>query len=311
MSDPKFQTWLTDHLFTPSEFEDFLLCPFRFYVESYLGLEPIPPQEPELTPLEIGTLIHRILQFFFEKHAKEIGISSKDKLQASLRKITVQTLESYQKNRPHLIPALLSFQKERIEKTLTQVLEKEISMEQTKSSLKPTTFEWSFGKKGPLELPDGKGGGIRIKGRIDRIDVDHESKRFLIIDYKTGSQKITGNQLRRGEAFQLPLYLLAVQKLLLPEYEPIGGLYYHLSDLSMDAGMIRSSLLPDGFKIHPSSSSFFSEIEWKELFETTTKHLQSIVQEIREEKFPSREEPCEPWCPWKDLCKIRSFEISE
>lgn len=296
MNDPKFQAWLEDHLFTPSEFEDFLLCPFRFYVESYLGLEPVLPQEPELTPAEIGSLIHKILQYFFERKADR----------GSLQNIIDELWLSHCKKHPYLIPALLSFQKEQIEKTLHRFLEKELSGEPSRGRLKPAWFEWSFGKKGALELPDGNGGIIRIKGRIDRIDVDEKSKRFLIIDYKTGSQKITGNQIRRGEALQLPLYLLAVRKLLLPDYEPIGGLYYHLSDLAMDAGMIRSSLMPEGFKIHPSSSSFFTETEWTEVFQKTTERLQSIVSEIRQEKFGSSEEPCEPWCPWKDVCKIRA-----
>ncbi|MBI2981280.1 MAG: PD-(D/E)XK nuclease family protein [Deltaproteobacteria bacterium] len=307
MTDPKFQEWLSGHTFTASELESYRLCPFKFYVESYLGLEPNLTEEPELTPIEIGTLLHRILQLFYERHAREIGSSPGQKLQEALREITSAILESHQKGRPHLIPALISLQTKRIESTLQLLLGKECAPRETERSLKPAWFEWSFGRKtAPLELPDGNGGTIRIKGRVDRIDVDAKSKRFLVIDYKTGSQKTTGNQIRRGEALQLPLYLLAVKKLLLPDFEPIGGLYYHLSDLSMDAGMIRSSLLPNDLEIHPSSSTFFSDVEWKEFFGNLPRRVGSITQEIRDEKSGSSDEPCQPWCPWKDLCKIRS-----
>ncbi len=53
---------------------------------------------------------------------------------------------------------------------------------------------------------------IRVKGRIDRIDITPEG-RFSICDYKTGSVVVSKKEIDLGIALQLPLYLAAYEKI--------------------------------------------------------------------------------------------------
>ncbi len=293
-----FAQWIEDHTFTPSELEGYRLCPFQFYASSYLELDPSPEWGPELSPAERGILLHRILERLFTED------------RSGIKAILKQELDRITRNRPNLIPALLRMQEGEILKTLEQFLEKEKppSSQQParREGLRPTCFEWSFGKKTPPLILEPPGNGpIPIGGRVDRIDIDRENKRFLVIDYKTGNRKITGSQIARGESLQLPLYILAVKELLLPDYEPIGGLYYHLSDLSCNTGILQADLLPERLPISARSSTLFPKDRWESLFRLVRGRVGEIVSQIKREQFTPSEEPCEPWCPWKDLCKIR------
>lgn len=272
---------------SPTDLELYLDCPFGFYLQKVLKIEPRLEWEPELTPQEIGSLMHRILERFFS-------------LRTSIQEIADEEFRLIQKNRPALLPFLLSEQKKRIDRTLENFL-KETSSQP--GSLKPTWFEWSFDG---LELPSSEGNPIRLKGRIDRIDVDSNSHRFLVIDYKTGSKKITGQQIQRGEALQLPLYILAVQKLLLPDHEPIGGLYYHLSDLTFESGMIHADRIPESIKLPSRTSSLIPEKIWDSIFEKAAQKVDEVFQKISAGLFPPSPESCHSRCPFKEICTVRA-----
>ena len=62
-----------------------------------------------------------------------------------------------------------------------------------------------------------------IRGRIDRIDLAPDGN-FLIYDYKSGAQHPKTKDIEEGTALQLPLYLLAFEKI--SGGRGIGGGYY-------------------------------------------------------------------------------------
>ncbi len=288
--DPLFKTWLDDHIFTPSELEDYLLCPFRFYARAFLKLKEETIFEIEMTPAEKGQLLHRILERF---------LASKQEILSVMEEV----LSDFQRDRPHLSPVLFSLEKKKIERTLLSFIEQQKNQSSQRGSLTPKYFEWKFSG---LTLKERGGRPIQIRGRIDRIDVDPVNKRFLVIDYKTGSTKITGNQIRSGESLQLPLYIMAVRQLLLPDDEPIGGLYFHLSDMSQKDGILHADRLPPFLELHPRSSSLVPAAQWEAIFEKTTERVCEIVSEIRKGEFLSKEEPCDSYCPYQDICRIRA-----
>jgi RecB family exonuclease len=85
----------------------------------------------------------------------------------------------------------------------------------------------------PLELP----GGVRVRGVIDRVDVEPVSgegadarRRAIVRDYKTGATRpeYQGARWETDQRLQVPLYMLAVRELLSLDpvagfYQPIGG----------------------------------------------------------------------------------------
>ncbi|MBI3540568.1 MAG: PD-(D/E)XK nuclease family protein [Deltaproteobacteria bacterium] len=285
---------MNEKIFSASELEDYLLCPYRFYARSILKLKPAFEWSLELTPVEIGNLIHHILDYFLKK--KEAS-----------KKFLLDTLETEMRRlheeRPQLLLVLLERQKKRIARTLLSFLEQYQCEQKERKSLKPRYLEWAFDD---LVIENAMGDPIRLRGRIDRIDVDPVNKRFLVIDYKTGSTKITGNQIIQGKSLQLPLYILAVQRTLLPDYEPIGALYYQLSDMTRNKGLLHAERLPEDLQIHPRSSSLIPAARWEETFQLIEERVRTIVAEIRKGVFTSHAEPCEAYCPYKDICKIRA-----
>jgi len=298
-----FSAWLNDHVFSPTELEAYQLCPYRFYAQAFLKLQPEVHREVELTPPEIGQTLHRVLEKLMSQGAKSFERAS------SLLEDELQTLLP---TRPHLSKVLLEFQKKRMLRTLESFTEDLKEERSAASPLQPKYFEWSFGQRTPpLEIDDGHGGKIRVRGRIDRIDVDEERRQFLIVDYKTGSTKITGNQIKSGDALQLPLYVLAVQQLLLPGYEPIGGVYHQLSDMTKKDGLLHAERLPAFLDLHSRSSSIVPAAQWDATLENILTRVREIVDAIRSERFESHETACEPYCPYQDICRLRFLETAK
>ncbi len=108
-------------------------------------------------------------------------------------------------------------------------------------------------------LPEAEGGGMRLTGRIDRIDVyEKDGEVFVkVVDYKSGGTKLDPTDLYYGLQLQLPVYLgaaLLTEESLRPGKTavPAGIFYYHLQDPFADAGCqdvetaILKALRPDG-----------------------------------------------------------------
>jgi hypothetical protein len=97
-----------------------------------------------------------------------------------------------------------------------------------------------------------------------------------------------------------------VSQLLLPGYEPIGGLYHQLATMEKKDGLLHADRLPDGLEIHPRSSSLVPGAKWENAFQRILERIGEIIAEIENADFPSHSEPCEPYCPYQDICRIRS-----
>ena len=65
---------------------------------------------------------------------------------------------------------------------------------------------------------------MKISGQIDRVDVSRD-KTLIAYDYKlsTGSSK---DDIKSGRSLQLPIYLEALERLILPDHPIAGGGYY-------------------------------------------------------------------------------------
>jgi ATP-dependent helicase/DNAse subunit B len=75
-------------------------------------------------------------------------------------------------------------------------------------------------------------GYINITGKVDRIELhkisDDAEKYFLIADYKLSSNSIKKlSDINSGKSFQIPLYLLALEKIFAKDrFVPSVGVYY-------------------------------------------------------------------------------------
>ena len=100
----------------------------------------------------------------------------------------------------------------------------------------PKYFEANFGVEDieqdssisvtePLLLDD-----IQLRGKIDRIDINKIDNNFEVIDYKTGSKKVSKSEIEEGLSLQLPIYVWAAKELLLnrteEEFNPLAMTIY-------------------------------------------------------------------------------------
>src|SRR5215218_6119999 len=82
-------------------------------------------------------------------------------------------------------------------------------------------------KEEPLELTRQTFVGdetIKISGQIDRVDVAKDNT-LIAYDYKLSTGSSRGDIIS-GRSLQLPIYLEALEKLILPDHPIAGGGYY-------------------------------------------------------------------------------------
>jgi ATP-dependent helicase/nuclease subunit B len=114
-------------------------------------------------------------------------------------------------------------------------------------------FEADFdahGKFPPIIVKVGND-DVRIRGRIDRVDV-LEDGYARVVDYKTGSERFSAPDAESGFQMQLMIYLRAVAD----RYHPAGVFYFKISEphVEDDGGVdvatkIKSSMKLDGIAV--------------------------------------------------------------
>lgn len=186
------QLFVTYNSISPTALETYFSCPYKNFMQQ--GLKLKERDEGAMRPLDTGNFIHSVLQTL----APEIGsLSSGDEVLARAREISELTLNT---------PAYASLKDSKSGEYTASALIKEagaVSLgmyEQLKNSgFKVEKCETR------CEIP--LGDGVRINGRIDRVDSCGDMVR--IIDYKTGTVDASATKYYMGLKLQLPLYLSA------------------------------------------------------------------------------------------------------
>jgi ATP-dependent helicase/nuclease subunit B len=176
--------------------EDFFGCPFYYFQKHVLGIEKWEEPEAALSidALDLGSLYHAILEDYYKSKARDIAvIAGKHFCEFERRGVT-----GY--------PTVWEIKKQIIVEELETFVERDGA---TSQGWQPTEFEKEF--RGIAVAPP-----VRLRGKIDRIDLSNDGMRARVLDYKTGRQPRSAydDSLAGGEALQLPLYILAAQQLL-------------------------------------------------------------------------------------------------
>jgi ATP-dependent helicase/nuclease subunit B len=226
-SDEEIKSYLqvySEREFSASQLETFAKCPFKYFAERILNLQPIEEPTEEAQPLELGNILHSILYEFYTKVTNEkISIGQRgskefDNLKKVLFEIAEKKINSLNLNSP-----LAFFEKEKIMGIdgikENSILHKFLITETTSNSnLNPTYFEISFGNFFRTEnsnvIPPLEIGALKLRGKVDRLDVDEENKIYDIVDYKLKGKKPTLPELEQGISLQLPVYLIAGEHIL-------------------------------------------------------------------------------------------------
>ena len=204
-------------LFSPTFFQQFGECPFKFWVNRVLAIAAIEEPEDEMNALDEGGLIHSILSEFMvacrDRHMFPLdGRRGEGELLEEIIGLNLDRAED-----------LLSWGRSLLWKVrrlkITRMLRRWLAWEQ-RLSIKgtPICFEWEFsgrntsdtrcGASAPLEIPLCNGGSIYFRGRIDRVD--EGDSEILVLDYKNSGSNKYNSMLKLEEmgttSIQAPVY---------------------------------------------------------------------------------------------------------
>ncbi len=174
-----------------SAYNSLVACPYQFYARHILRLNPLDEVQEGIEKRDYGDHVHQILQRFHERYAR-VSEHPVEELTAALREISEEVFAGLLQQdfaaRAWLarwytsLPAYIEWQREN-------------EAQGWRYAGSEQAFDW------PLE-------GVRLRGRIDRLDERGEEK--LVLDYKTQSDAVLRNKLKEpGEDVQLACYAYA------------------------------------------------------------------------------------------------------
>lgn len=293
------QLFPTGVCISPSALETYARCPFQYFLSQVLGLTPRDETEElaGLSPRQRGLLLHAIVSDFFSqlRRAGQLPAHGQDPqlLIQRLMHIANTHFSRFADTQPTGPSLMWELEQERLRERLMRLVYYEVA---DQSEFVPRAFELDFGSTPDAEqhepaeerffpdrpvsfsLEDGE--SIRLRGRIDRIDVSSAGPQARIIDYKTG--RAPRGRFARGTALQLPLYLFAARSL--------------RPDLVWES----AGYVGLGQRVHTPAPAFSSET-WPEATGVLRQILTIVLKGIRSGCFVPHPDTCRP-CPFPDIC---------
>ncbi|MYF92228.1 MAG: PD-(D/E)XK nuclease family protein [Gemmatimonadetes bacterium] len=311
------------HSFSATQLELYGRCPFRFFAQELLNLQPLRDPEDDDSARKRGNLVHRTLYRFYAAHgeAAERAENLAENI-AELRRQGRQVAEEM---------SLTGFFWEReLERLLGSddgerkgVLPHFLRLQATAANpAVPTHFELSFGSYPGMGEGDPQsittlyaiddpetGSEVRIAGKIDRIDRTADG-RFVVFDYKTGRMPSVAD-IDTGLNLQLPLYLLAAESLFeeLELRQGAGAAYLMLRDLE-DCG--RSGLFADATHrntayVASGRYGMYDHEAYRQRLDAVRGFVLSYTRAMRRGVFRvTTHDPDKicPHCPYQQSCRL-------
>jgi ATP-dependent helicase/nuclease subunit B len=285
-----------------------------------------PAEEPteEIEALEMGSLLHNILyEFYHEIRKKGIVIAKSNPEEFNtafnlLFKIAKNKIEDGNFNSPLTFyekEKLLGINGNRKNSLLYLFL---VTEKENDENFIPEFFEVAFGNfysgkdktgSGNNFLKDLKAGKVKIRGKIDRIDMNKKEKSYEIIDYKLGGRKPSRDDLDEGISLQLPLYMYAAKELinaqLNKDFNPEIPKIYSLKSREGEFGK-----LPVNIGLKKNSPAEEKEALVNLLIQNCVEMIEKFVREINEGKFnlstlKDREKKVCIYCSFRSICRIQ------
>ncbi len=211
--------------------EMFAACPVRWLVERQLGPGEL---ESESEALVRGSFMHSVLERLFGRLAGPLTQSSLAAAQGILDELVADPPDALAPGRPQAVRVAIL---RGIEADLRRYLRHEAA---GGCDWVPRALELRFGfEDAPGSLPAvvlGHGErSVRLRGMIDRIDVEPAGSRAIVRDYKSGANRPqrAAARWRSEHQFQVALYMIAAQRLL--ALEPVAGFYQPLTGRELRA----------------------------------------------------------------------------
>ncbi|MCI0332497.1 MAG: exodeoxyribonuclease V subunit gamma [Planctomycetes bacterium] len=312
------QKFGTKHYWSPSQWETYAACPYKFFLEDVLNLTPLGDLVLETDYTRRGSRLHHVLATFhrqwteFRSTRAMTADEERSQFLEHLLKVTDEQIAAPSDG--GIDAALLELDRRQIRKWAEKHFDHHVKFGGTCSErgalMTPTHLEFRFGPSRPgdaendpqstrqaFEL-DIEGEKIRVIGQIDRIDVgalDGQTV-FSVIDYKSGKKpSLRDDDIQSGERLQLPIYVEAAQALVFGgNATPLVAGYW-----SMTGGFDAKGAL--AVEVEGDNAE-----RWKKMRRAIEERIGQFVNDIRHGAFPvaSRDDKCTSYCEFNTVCRV-------
>jgi ATP-dependent helicase/DNAse subunit B len=304
-----------DRILSPTALESYIACPFRFFLDNVLHLEPLAEPREDIESTDRGLAFHRALARL-HAHLRQQGIHGPtEEVNAHLWQRLAEAVEESASRANPAAEVLWRLEGERLQRMGARYRahwQKFVEPWLPREVLpRPEFFEVSFGLPGregevvvgPLVIRV-EGLEVRISGRIDRVDLAELADGgvgYWIIDYKTGrASHYTGSDLKEFRRLQLTLYALAVQEVLLADKQarPLGLAYWLVTETGPKVALPAWPAKPVAW--------FDETAAWRKVREQLQRWVVTLVTNIRQGQFAlkPRSEDCTRTCDYAQVCRI-------
>lgn len=228
-----------------SRLERYAACAYAHFLQYGLALRE--RGEYTFEDADMGNVFHGVLEIF-ARRLEEKGYCWFDFPEKETEQLVDEALEEYAVSYGHTI-LYSSARNQQLLRRIARILcrtVRTLKEQLRRGAFVPEQFEVSFSVLEDLDslnIALSEQEKIRLRGRIDRIDVcENEDKVYVkVIDYKSGSRRFDLAALYYGLQLQLVVYMNAAMEAEQKrhpgkEIVPAAMLYYHVSDPMIDGG---------------------------------------------------------------------------
>lgn len=311
-----------EKVFSPTMLETYRRCPMSYFLKYVLYLSPLEGDE-DSEAIRVGNAAHRILFRFYRERLQEgLGMPSPMEIEAAKAEIRRIGEEVRQELMANGAVGEASFRAlvgdEKMNGTLGRFIDMQAGTDKPRWT--PAHLEFSFGSKFSRERNDGMsteepaeialsdvpGDRLLLRGKVDRID--SQDGNFIIIDYKTGS--IPGySSMAKGYNMQLPLYLMACEKLL--NLRAAGGAYYQLKNDDKFGMQLRTASPQFGNELGGKKDAYKPGL--RDDLEMCKRNVKEVLDGISQGRFhpvdSTESERCPSYCLFSGICRKEDMMV--
>jgi len=301
LHDERVLNELRAHVWSASSIERWVGCPVAWFVDRLLDPASF---EPDAEPLARGGLAHAALKDTLEGLRRETGSAKLTLANLELaRELLARALVENEPAHPLSVTVERRVAVRRsVHADLERYLEHATALD---GPLAPSELELGFGFTGEDEHGEASalpafelGGGVRMRGRIDRIDVEPGGG-AVVIDYKASSAPPGASWLRRGQ-LQVALYMQAARQLL--GLRVLGGVYQPLSGKDLQA---RGAMTVDEPPLECKANDLYEPEQLEELLAAVLDTARRAAAEAGRGELEPRPATCafRGGCKYPTICR--------
>ena len=165
---------------SPTDFSDYLGCPFRFYLKKVLWLDAFTPDAREMDAKHFGILVHEALEKFGQETPEEANPAAIERL--VLEHLNASAMRMFGPSPSPAVRIQIEAAKLRL-RAFSRV-----QAEQVAAGWRIVSTERKLEADGgnPLSI-----GPLKLSGKIDRIEKNDQTGAWRVLDYKTHPKAIS------------------------------------------------------------------------------------------------------------------------